>query len=158
MINLERTVDREIIKAITTDPRIWDAISEDGSPKREEYEPPVDGAVYVLVRADGEPRGLFVLVPHSAIRWEVHTLLLPELSPWRKLEAAARCREWVFANTPCESLYTEIPEFNSAAYGFAIAAGMKEFGREKRAFLKNNRLYDIAWLAIHRPAVTDAQR
>lgn len=151
MIRLERTTDAVLIKSIATDVRIWDAMADDHAPKREEYEPPVDGAVYVLVRSGETIGGMFVLVPKSHIRFEVHTLLLPELSPWRKLEAAAKMREWVFANTPCESLYTEVPSCNQAAHGFAVAAGMKQFGTEPKAFLKNGVLYDVSWLGINRP-------
>ena len=151
MIILERTTDAKIIKSIATDPRTWDAISDDHTPKREEYEPPVDGAVYVLVRSGKKIGGMFVLVPRSHVRWEIHTLLLPELSPWRKLEAAAKMRDWVFTNTPCESLVTECPAPNKLAYGFAVAAGMIQFGIEPKCFLKGGVLYDSVWLSMNRP-------
>lgn len=151
MIQLQRSTDMPTIRAIANDSRIYDQMAEDGSPKCGEYEPPVDGAIYVLVWHEGTPRGMFALVPKSAIRFEVHTLLLPELSPWRKLEAAARMSLWVWANTSCRSLFTEVPLVNSAALGFAKAAGMVEFGREPKAFLKNGELHDIMWLGMNRP-------
>ncbi len=151
MITLERTTDMQIVKCIATDPRIWDAMADDHAPKREEYEPPVDGAIYVLVKSADVIGGMFVLVPRSAVRFEIHTLLLPELTPWRKLEAAAKMRDWVFANTRCESLVTEVPTPNKAAEGFARAAGMKEFGHEPKCFLKGGILYDSVWLSMNRP-------
>lgn len=151
MITLSRTTDASLIKKIATDPRIWDAMASDDSPPREEYEPPVDGAVYVVVRSGEEVGGMFVLVPRSRVRWEIHTLLLPELSPWRKLEAAARMRDWTFANTTCERLFTEVPLTNQPALAFAKAAGMETSGIEPKCFLKDGVLHDVLVLGMNRP-------
>lgn len=155
MITLERTQDMTIVRSICTDPRIWDAMIDDFSPAPEDYEPPVNGAIYVLVRHGDHVGGMFVLVPKTRIRYEIHTLLLPSLSPWRKLEASARICEWVWQNTPCQSLFTEVPATNTAALGFARAAGMKQVGVEPQSFQRNGILYDTVILSKHRKPVEE---
>lgn len=155
MITLERTQDMAIVRGICTDPRIWNAMTDDFSPAPEDYKPPADGAIYVLVRHDGHVGGMFVLVPRTAIRYEIHTLLLPSLSPWRKLEAASRICEWVWQNTPCQSLLTEVPVVNSAALWFAKAAGMMEIGVEPNSFQKGGVLYDTVILSKNRKPVEE---
>lgn len=154
MITLERTQDMNLVRSIATDVRIWDQMADDFSGDRESYDPPADGAVYVLVKEDGEVRGMWVLVPRSQIRYEIHTLLLPELRGFRALDAAARMASWVWQNTPCQSLVTEIPECNPRALWFAKTAGMVPFGREPKCFRKGGTLYDVALLGMHRPEVT----
>lgn len=149
-MRLERTTDMEIVKRIARDPRIWDQMADDYSGKPEDYEPPSDGAIYVLVKFGEMARGMFVLVPKSRIRYEIHTLLLPELSAWRKMDAAAMMREWVWANTQCERLTTEVPVSNTAALGFAIHAGMQQSGREPACFMKNGKLQDVIVLGMNR--------
>jgi hypothetical protein len=151
MMRLERTVDMSLVKRIATDPRIWGQMSDAFSGKPEDYEPPADGAVYVAVMFGDVARGLFVLVPKSAIRFEVHTLLLPDLSAWRKIDAAAMMREWVWANTKCQRLFTEVPLSNTAALGFAAHMGMKESGREPACFMKDGKLHDVIVLGMNRP-------
>jgi len=152
MITLERTSDLELVKKIVTDARIWQQMSDDFAPAREEYNPPADGAVYVLALEDGEPKGCWILVPRSAIRLEIHTCLLPSLRGRKALEAALLMAEWIWQNTACESLVTEIPETNKAALWFARRSGMAQFGREPKCVRKNGVLWDSVLLALHRPA------
>lgn len=151
MIELERTRDMDLVKAIITSPEVYEQSSDDFAPSPEEYTPPEDQAVYVLVKKHGTPVGLWILVPQSRIRYQIHTCLTRRLRGFRALDAAARMSEWIWQNTPCESLVTEVPECNQPALWFAKAAGMKEWGREPQCFLKGSVFYDSIWLGMNRP-------
>ena len=150
-MRLERTEDLGLVKRIATDSGVWAQSCDDFSGKPEDYQPPADGAIYVAVLRGDTPYGVFAIVPKTRIRYEIHTMLLPSLSPWRKMDAAAQMREWVFANTPCQRLFTEVPLCNSAALGFAKHFGMVESGREPACFMKNGKLYDVIVLGLNRP-------
>lgn len=140
----------DLVRSIVCDPRLYDAMSDDHSPKAEDYQPPAE-AVYVLVKTGERVRGLWVLVPRSHTRWEIHTVLLPDFRGIRALAAARLMAEWTWENTTCESLVTECPTCNPAALWFARMAGMVEYGQELKAFRKGNVLHDIKHLAMHRP-------
>lgn len=140
-----------MVKRIITDSEIWNQMSSDHSVSRETYEPPLDQAVYILALQNEEPTGVFVLVPKSHIRYEIHTCLSRKLRGSRALCAAAMLVDWVWANTPCERLFTEVPVTNAPALWFAKAARMKESGREPACFLKGGVLVDVIILGMNRP-------
>jgi len=151
MIHLARLADAELIKAIVTDPRIYSRMSDDFAPPAEEYVPPAVGeAVYAGLWADGVLKGLWALVPHSRILWEVHTALLPEVWGAVAREAAPKLLEWVWENTECQRLYSLVPEYARATRKFALHAGMVECGKHEKAFLKDGELYDLTILGISR--------
>ncbi len=153
MITLQRTRDMDVIREIARDSRIWDQMADDHSGSREEYEPPSDGAVYVAVMLNGRAEGFFALIPKTPTRIEVHTCLTPDLSPWQKMEAGAQLPRWVWANTSCIRIYTEIPTCNQAAYGFAKACGMTQSGVEPQCFLKGGVLHDVYVMGMNRPTI-----
>lgn len=151
MLQLERLTDAGLIKSIVTDPRIYSRMADDFAPPAEEYVPPLpEQAIYVGLQVDGVVKGLWVLVPHSRILWEVHTALLPEVWGTTAREAAPMLLEWVWANTECQRLYTLVPAYARATRKFAQHAGMLECGKHEKAFLKDGELADLVILGINR--------
>ncbi len=150
MVTLERTRDMSLVKRIVTHPSVWEPSRDDFSGNPEDYDPPADGAVYVAVMYGDVARGVFALVPRTHIRYEIHTMLLSSLSAWRKMEAAAQMKQWVFANTPCQRLSTEVPTCNPAALGFAKHFGMEQSGIESKCFMRDGKLHDVIVLGLNR--------
>lgn len=167
MISFERTTDWETIKAIVTHPRIYPHVSDDGSPLAEQWEPIRDEVVwYVLVKDDavlhpskpkpdslGTPEllGLWVLVPDNSVCWKIHTCLLPVAYGDRARIAAIAMVPWIWHNTGCLRVITDVPAYNRLALRFARAAGMKEYGVNPRSYMKNKKLYDQILLGISKP-------
>ena len=150
-MRLERSHDMGIIRRIAVDADVWNQSCDDFSGDPADYQPPADGAIYVVVWKGDVPKGFFALVPRTKIRYEIHTMLLSSLSPWNKMDAAAQMKLWVFANTPCQRLFTEVATCNSSALGFAKHFGMVESGREPACFMKNGKLHDVIVLGLNRP-------
>ena len=151
MLHLARLKDPELIKAIVTDLRIYSRMSDDFAPKAEDYVPPSpEEAVYVGLWVDGVVKGLWALVPHSRILWEVHTALLPEVWGTVARDAAPELLKWVWENTECQRLYSLVPSYARATRKFALHAGMEECGTHEKAFLKDKELYDLTILGINR--------
>jgi RimJ/RimL family protein N-acetyltransferase len=151
-MTFERTTDQALIHRVMTHPRIWRAITDDGTPPVEEYKPVVaDAFHYVAVHDAGELLGLFLFTPMNTVLWEVHTCLLPNSWGGRALEAARGISTWVWANTGFRRVITSVPSYNRLALRLAKEAGMIEYGVNVKSFLKNGRLWDQHMLGISPP-------
>lgn len=157
MITFERSTDYELIRAIITHPKLWPYISDDNSPAREDYRPIESESVwYVVARTrDAEVGayvlGMWVFHPLNSICWEVHTCVLPRAWGHVGLEAARQLPEWIWENTPCRRIVTNVPSTNRLALQFALRAGMTIFGCNRASFLKDGKLCDQVCLGISPP-------
>ena len=154
MIQFDRSQDYELVRKILTHPRIYDKISDDFSPARDDYRPIEHDAVwYVIVREseDGALFGLWMFHPQNGICWEVHTALLPIAYGVPGRLAAQLLPSWIWKHTPCRRIVTNVPSTNRLALRFAIAAGMKIFGINRASYLKGGKLCDQICLGISAP-------
>ena len=141
--------DLELIAATIAHPRVWPSVSDDSSPPPEAFVPSVSDAIVYLGVFDADNfHGLFMLHAHNAICWEVHTCLLP--SAWGKASVlfARDCIDWVFAETSCARLITNVPAGNALALRLAKSAGMQQFGLNPKSFLKHGVALDQYMLGI----------
>lgn len=153
-MRFERSRDWDEIKRIITHPAIWRHCSDDYSPQPQAFQPIQQADVwYVLVRDGVETLGLFMVVPHSTILWEVHTCLLPCCWGPKAAGIAREAARWLFEQTPCQRLITNVPDDNRVALRFAKRAGMKQFGLNPRAWIKGGKLLDVHMLGFNRDEV-----
>lgn len=140
--------DIELIAETMLNPRVWPSISDDSSPAPDLFRPVVGESIVYLGMFEADAfRGLFMLHPHNFVCWEVHTCLLP--SAWGRASLfAAECIEWVFRETDCQRLITNIPKGNILARRLALSVGMREFGINQKSFLKNGVTIDQFMLGI----------
>jgi len=158
VIHFERSFDYELIRKIITHPRIYKHLVDDSSPAREDFYPMEDEAVwYIVVREifpDAEPEevlGLWMLHPHNSICWEIHTALLPNAWGERAHRAVRMVFDWIWENTPCRRLITNVPSSNRLALHYAVGAGMKIYGVNEASFLKGGVLCDQVCLGLTKP-------
>jgi hypothetical protein len=146
----ERTRDLELVRAILTWPSLYDWHSDDGSPAREDYDPPADESIWYILARDRETiLGLWTLIRKNAVEYEVHMNLLPGHGYKRGRIAAKEAIRWVWANVPnCRRLAARVPAFHRLAYKFAIDAGFELVGVDRKSFLKHGKLYDQAVLGL----------
>lgn len=155
MITVEQTRDFETVRLIFTDPAVYALAAQDGAPVPENFRPcEHEGIYYVLIRLDGAPAGVWMLVPHSPICYEIHTALLPILRGRDAIVAAHIGREWLWNSTPCLRLITNVPAYNRRAVMFSRMVGMKEFGRNEKAFMKDGKLHDLLMFGLSKPGVS----
>ena len=147
MIRIERTNDIEYIKQCVTHPKIWDYSTDDGSVEKDKYVPPIADAIYWLLVVEDIPFGVFLLYPHNSICYEVHTCLLPDI--WgRSVECTLAGINWVWENTPCRRIITNVPKYNRLAKRLAERSGFVQFGINPKSYLKNGSLHDQFMLGI----------
>lgn len=139
----------ELIARTISHPRIWPSVSDDGSPYPDDYAPVVgEGIVYLGMYEQDEYLGLFMLHPHNAICWEVHTCLLPVAWGVTARSCAELCIEWAFSMTGCCRLITNVPASNKLALRLAKSVGMQQFGINPKSFLKHGVALDQIMLGI----------
>jgi RimJ/RimL family protein N-acetyltransferase len=162
VITFERSADFNLIHFILTHKRVYPHISDDHSPPAEEYQPIEHPAVWYVIAQDVDPKlsqdvdsdegpdtlGLWMFHPLNGICWEVHTALLPCAWGDVGLEAARQLPAWIWENTPCRRIVTNVPATNRLALHFAINAGMRVFGVNPASWLKDGKLCDQICLGI----------
>lgn len=143
----------DLVKRILCHPRIWPHISDDHSPPADEYQPVRHESVWYVVARDkktggSDLLGLWMFVPQNGICWEVHTALMPCAWGDVGLEAARLLPAWIWRNTPCRRIVTNVPTTNRLALHFAIKAGMRVFGINEGSYLKGGKLCDQVCLGL----------
>jgi RimJ/RimL family protein N-acetyltransferase len=146
---IERTKDWELIKRIVTDKSVYSKVSDDESPAAKDWQPSQhEQAYYLLVKNGIDELGIFYVAPQNGVTYQVHTCLLPHAYGPKAAVAAKELLDWVFENTNCERLVTEIPEYNSLALRFALKAGMEKYGYNPKSFKKDGVLHGVMMLGI----------
>ena len=152
VIRFEPTRDLRLVKAIMIHDKVWPYISDDGSPAPAEFAPCDSPHVLYLLCFDGDSLlGLWMFSQVNYVTVEVHTCLLPQHGFHRSREAAKLASQWIWDNTQCQRIVTNVPKNNRIARKFAEAAGMEQFGLNPRSFMKNGELQDQILLGISRP-------
>jgi hypothetical protein len=143
-MRFERSTDLKLVRAILTDPDIYDRMGDDGLPPREEYQVPNHPGIWWVTVWDRERLlGLFAFFPENAICWATHVALFRGIHPRLTAQAGREIVDWVFANTPCVRLTASVPAFHRAALRFGKRVmGLKSYGRNWKSFLKGGALYD----------------
>lgn len=164
MIELNRSFDYDLIRRIMTDRAVYSDISDDGCPAAENFQPVESDALWYVIASDRRPDqepivlGLWLLVPQNTVCWEIHTVLLPHA--WGPLgrEAARAMAQWIWSETPCKRLITNVPEPNRLALHFAREAGMVEYGLNPASYLKHGKLFAQHCLGLSNPEVVCPQQ
>ena len=150
MIDLSQTKNLELVREIVTDPAIYPFVSDDGSPKPEEWKAP-EALTYCLVKDGDEILGVWIFRKCNAVTWEVHTCLLSNARGKRGYQALKMLPEWAWNNLEgAQRIITEVVEDNQPALVFALRAGMDKFGVNKKSYLKGGKLLDAILLGISR--------
>lgn len=136
----------EIVRSILSHPAIWPHIHDDLSNECNPLD--AEGLFWLLIEDEEGPAGVFLLHAHNGVCYEVHTCLLPRTWGAKAREATQLCRSWMFENTPCQKLITNVPEYNLLALRFAKRCGMTPEGVNRKSYLKNGVLMDQTVLGL----------
>ena len=147
-----RVHDYATIQSVMTHEKIYAAISDDFSPPREKFLARLDDAIwYVGCWMDDSFLGLWAFLPTSAMRWSVHTCLLP--CAWGSAVAATKAMlVWLWNNSPCQRIVTEVPVENRLALRLAKQAGMEFIGIDRKSIMKGGKLQDQILLGLSKLA------
>jgi RimJ/RimL family protein N-acetyltransferase len=159
MLTFERTSDYALVREIATHPKIYDKISDDQSPIREDYRPiESDQVFYVIVKDSQELLGMWMILPQNGVTAEIHTCLLPNAWGERAHIASILMARWIWEHTHFRRIVTNVPAYNRAALQFAEKAGMVQYGINPRSYMKRGYLFDQFLLGLSRPQEYDLCR
>jgi RimJ/RimL family protein N-acetyltransferase len=149
-VKIENTNDWDLVRKIVTHEKVYDHISDDFSPAAHDWQPFKSEGIYYLLVTEDHPLGLFALFQHNGICWTVHTCLLPEAYGEKAKEAGKEGQRWMWENTPCQRIITEVPSYNRLALKFAKDCGMTEYGVNPKSYMKHGKLRDVVLLGVNK--------
>lgn len=143
---VEPCFDSGEILAVLFDPWIYERITEDGAPSKEEYVLP-DGVTYVM---DEDRRALMIYhwLSDSVIQCHIHVPRDNKDIAHRFCESALR---WVWSNTSVIKIVAQIPEIYSDVTEFAKKHGFIIEGINTASYRKNGNIYSQFYLGLTRP-------
>jgi RimJ/RimL family protein N-acetyltransferase len=145
----EVTTDYPLIHQIITDPSVFDWVVDDAGAESLHF--PLY-PTYLLVKESGKPVGFWVFVSKGAICAECHVCLLPEARGKQRSDPIFQgMLSWLWANTRIERLIGEIPVHNRRAMEYVRRNGMKAYGSNPGAWLKNGQRWDMLCVGLTRP-------
>lgn len=148
-VTVERTRDYGLIKYLITAPGVYNHITDDGSPRLEDFEPPQSELVYyLLMRNETIPYGLCFFLPTNSATLDAHIVVLPESRGALALAGAKACFKWIWENTQFVRIEARIPEYNRPATHIACLAGMERMGISRQSLMKSGVLHDQVLLGI----------
>ncbi len=146
---ITRCYDCDVVRSILTHPAIYDRISEDGSPAREDYIPDMVSAAYIVGIVGAEPIGVMIYHPINGVTWECHVQVLPE---YRKDYADQFLQEsvrWAW-DMGALKIVAQVPFLYSNVKDFGVRHGFVVEGVNRLSHMKNGQLYDQWYLGITR--------
>ena len=147
MIRRATVDDREFIKSIYEMPGMIKYLTDDNCP--DNMKDCVDmiintPGIYALISEQLMIRtGLFLFFPWNYTTYELHVAILPEYRGRMSIQSGTDAGLWMFRNTCCQKIVTQIPTPNYRAKALAIAVGMKQEGINRKSYMKDGNLYDM---------------
>lgn len=157
-ISIERTFDKDLIRLILTDKRIWDSIAEDGQ-EAGLFEVDLNKNMFLAVNSGDVCIGIYILHVFNGCTLQIHANLLPEYRKAFATESGEKMLDWFRDNGPkqYEKLIAYIPEIYPHVYHFTMNRGFNDEGRLTKAHRKNGELHDIHILGLERKSLKKAE-
>lgn len=156
MFIFEPTQDLELVRHLITHPSIWPEVTDDFSGNPEDFVPFNHPLILHLLVKDEQSQlmGMWRFTAHNTVCWEVHTCILPEHRGRKAIHAGREALHWIWTNTRCLRLITNVPEHNRKALWFAKQCGLELIGVNTKSFMKHGILEDQSILGISKPEVS----
>lgn len=141
---VQRTLDVGICLAVLTNPKIFDAISEDGATIEDLKVDVIKD--YWLSIIDGDLEiGVVQFKQIFNKCYDSHIHILPEFRKEYTEKSGKLIWKWIEQHLKGCLLYTNVPVFCPNVKEFLIGFGFKETGYLKKAWLKNGKQNDM-WI------------
>lgn len=156
-LTILRTRDMGLVKQLWGDPSIYHLMSDDGCPSNPAKWQPVDSdrRVFLVpwlysVDKPPQPMGLVSFYAVNYVMYEVHIGLLPAFHHTLTYDLCIKAKNWMFENTPCQSIIAYVPASKPHVRALAIKCGMLESGILPKSLLVQGVLIDQYVFSIGR--------
>lgn len=141
-MEIERTFRSGPIRLIYSQPDILEKIKHDGYSHHQLMNPDFSRDIYLLGWTDeNELIGMMKLELYSNVTFKMHGCVLRSKRQYA-LESTQLCINWVFDNTPAQSIITEIPTKHQGTNNFMDKLGAINIGTIKNNIQIDGVLYD----------------
>lgn len=142
-VSVELLSDMDLVRETLVQPHVWEALSDDGFIRPDQFEPqPIRGNYYIGAWDGSEYLGLMIVYTLNAICGDVHVALLKSCGGIRAVQAGKLAIQWVWDNTHFRRLTSTNPTCNRLGARFARLVGMTQYGINPRSWLKDGNLYN----------------
>lgn len=139
-MNVVRTHNKVLIRAIVSTPDIRDRVCEDGF-DFDAWEPNTDSDCWLLALEDDELVGVYLFVAKNRTTAEIHPHVLPEKRGKLSYTSCRKACEWVF-NAGKQKIVAEIPVIYPEVKRFALKMGFSVEGLNRQSIQKKGELLD----------------
>lgn len=149
-VRIENTIDMDLVKAIVTEPEIWERASDGLS--KEEFYPGYDSMTcWLLCIENDTPIGVILLHTDNSASLRMHPYLRAQFREKGRIMMKA-FYEWLIASTKDEvnKVIVSIPETHKKVINFAKKVGFKTEGFNRESYRKDGKLYGQQNLGITR--------
>lgn len=151
MISVEQTTNLDDLGLILHNSEIFNRIAEDGVRKASfnKY------SVYLLVRKDDKPIGVFILNSLSSISAQIHYALVEKYRGYGVI-GMRKVYEWCLFNLPSlNKMVAEVATKYDDVYRFCKLVGFSDEGLNRQAFLKDGKIWDQHRVGITRNEIIE---
>ena len=122
----------EDVKAVIYDDEIYERVTDDNCPPKEQFEIPPEGYIAIGGYIEGKIASIFLVHGNK-----MHFMVLKNYRKYARqlLDESFKCYPF--------KVYVEIPASHKPVINFAKNYGFKEIKIEKMAHKKNGQLYDV---------------
>jgi RimJ/RimL family protein N-acetyltransferase len=149
MIEVRRTQDMDLVRAILSNEKIYGKMIDDSCPAREDFKPVNHPLKYYLIpyfRGEDIPLGSVLCHPLNAIMYQIHIGILPEFWGFRSPQILEKSIEWMHENTGCKKIIAMIPAGNKLAIALAKRCDFEQEGLIKNSVLISGKFQDLVIL------------
>lgn len=148
-IVIYRTHDMGLVKSLSTRPEIYPLITDDGSPKPEDYFPIDSACRYYLIpwlinldHVPPTPMGIIAFYALSHVLYESHIFILPEYRHQSSLEIGNKSLAWLWKHTYAKKVISFIPITKPHVIKYVTKLGFSQEGFCPHSFSSDQKLID----------------
>jgi RimJ/RimL family protein N-acetyltransferase len=155
-LEIHRSFDPDVIKAIMTNESIWKTCAEPGQ-KVDEYEAEVEADCWLVLTNGESVIGAYNIHPHNSVTLEIHAHVLPEFRAEYSARSGDLALKWILENAPdkYQKVIAQIPSLYQNVINFTMAHGFVLEGVNRLSSRRGGKLYDQVLLGITRPEIED---
>ena len=146
---VERCYDVEVIKALATEPDVYERIREDGWPSSDHYRPDLYNCIYVVGYVNSDPIGMGIACPINNVTCEGHFAVLPKYREQYASELFSKTIEWIFSKE-FSKVVVQIPFLYPDVKRFVEKHGFELEGVNRKSVMKNGEIHDQWYLGLVR--------
>jgi RimJ/RimL family protein N-acetyltransferase len=150
-MRVQRVYNQELLRSVILQPRLWKAISEDGSIGPDQYYPDMESIYAIALTHEDALHGFVLGREYTDSVSEIHIAIAPDY--WgheHNVELGKMGTTALFEQTGAQKLVASIPVDDKEVLRFAQRVGFQREGVNKQSFRRDGQLLDQYYVGLTR--------